>query len=138
MRAFRIMFRVLLPFAVIALVGICLVGYFRFTSVYLGFKNKSAKYHEDFAEACDLVLAHYPPSTNMFVKLPVTDPSLPKIISDTHPAEMGVGSNIVGVLVHPSHMDGLAVVWKPLDGTLSINSGDGPEKIIYVRRQRAP
>ena len=135
MRASRIVFRVLLPFAVIALVGICLVGYFRFTSVYLGFKNKSAKYHADFAEACDLVLAHYPPGTNIFVKLPVTGPSLPKIISDTHPAEMGVGSNIVWVLVHRSHIDGLAVVWKPLDGILRINSGDGSEEIVYVRHR---
>jgi hypothetical protein len=135
MRALRITFRILLPFVVIALVGICLLGYFRFTSVYFGFKNKSAKYYADFAEACDLVLAHYPPGTNIFVKLSVTDPTLPKIISDTHPAEMGVASNSVWVLVNPSHMDGLAVIWKPQDGVLTINDGDGPEEIVYVRHR---
>lgn len=71
----------------------------------------------------------------MFVKLSVTDPSLPKIISDTHPAEMGVASNFVWVLVNHSHMDGLAVIWKSQDGILSINSGEGPEEIVYVRHR---
>jgi hypothetical protein len=101
--------------------------------VYFGFKNKSAKYHADFAEACDFVLAHHPLGTNMFVKLSVTDSSLPQIISDTHPAEIGVGSNIVWVLVSHSHVDGLAVIWKPQDEVLTINNGDGPEEIVYVR-----
>jgi len=135
MRVSRVIFCILLPFAVIALAGICLVVYLRFTSVYFGFKNESTKYHADFAEACDSILAHHPLGTNKLARISVTDPSLPKIISDTHPAKIGLAPDYVCVLINQSHIDGLAVVWRSQDEVLSINDGVGPEEIVYVRHR---
>lgn len=132
--------RNILAFALITILvaAISFVAYCRLTSVYLGFKHKNAKYHAEFAEACDSILSHYPLGTNESIDIPVTDPSLPKIISDLHPASIGLSPNYVWILVSSSHVNGLAVIWKPQDEkqtntwTLSINGGDGPEDIVYV------
>jgi hypothetical protein len=132
--------RNILAFALVVFVTVAIsfVAYVRHTSVYLGFKHKSAKYHADFAEACDSILAQHPLGTNKDMKLSVTNPSLPKIITDLHPVKIGVSSNKVWILVNESHIDGLAVIWEPQNENqtntwaLSINGGDGPEDIVYV------
>lgn len=124
------------------------MAYVRFTSVYFGFKNKSAKYHAEFAEACDSVLIHHPLGTTKGIELSVTDSSLPKIITDLHPVRIGVSPNKVWILVNESHIDGLAIIWEPqwqpLNENqtniweLSINGGDDPEVAVYVTNHMQP
>ena len=109
---------------------------------YLHFKYKNAKYHADFAEACDSILIHHPLGTNKAMEISVTDPSLPRIISDWHPKKVGVAPNYVWIDVHDGHIGGLAIIWKPRweeqnptqtnTWNLCINSGEGPEQIVYV------
>lgn len=66
-----------------------IIGYFRLTSYYLSFKHKRAKYHADFAKACDSLLINYPLGTNKYVEISAKDSSLPKMISDLHRRESG-------------------------------------------------
>jgi hypothetical protein len=123
-------------FATFVIVVISFVAYTQGTSVYLGFKHKNATYHAEFAEACDSLLALHPLGTNQSIEVPVTDPSLPKIITDLHPVRIGVSPNKVWILVNESHIDGLAVIWEPQNQTntwaLSINGGDDPGDIVFV------
>src|SRR5215469_5810646 len=49
------------------------IAYARATSTFLAFKHKSAKYHADFAEACDLILAQHPLGTNEDIELSGSD-----------------------------------------------------------------
>jgi hypothetical protein len=145
MRTVRIIFTFALAFLVIV---VCGVAYLRFTSVYLGFKHKSTKYHAEFAEACDAVLAQHPLGTNKDMELSVSDPSLPNIITDLHPVLIRVYPNKVAILVNESHIDGLAVIWEPLwepqnesqtnTWTLSINGGDDPGDTVYVTNRMPP
>lgn len=117
------------------------VIYLRHTSVYIGFKHKSNEYHAEFAEACDSVLAQHPPGTNEAIELSVSDPSLPRIITDLHPLKVVVFPNQVWILVSESHVDGLAVFWEPQwqpqnqtqtnTWNLGISSGEGPPEFVY-------
>jgi len=113
---------------------------------YLHFKYKNAKYHADFAEACDYILAHYPLGTNKVMRLSVTDAPLPRIISDWHPKRVDLTSNYVCIDVHDGHIGGLVIIWKPQwEGqnptqtntwNLCINNGEGPEDIVYVENRK--
>jgi hypothetical protein len=136
---------IFLLFLVVVIGG---VVYLRNSSVYLGFKHKSTKYHAEFAEACDSVLAQHPLGTNKDIELSTTDPSLPKIITDLHPVRIGVSPNKVWILVNESHIDGLAVIWEPVwepqnqnqtnDWALTINGGDDPEVPVFVTNRMLP
>jgi len=109
---------------------------------YRHFKYKNAKYHASFGEACDFILAQHPLGTNKSIVLAGTDPSLPRIISDWHPIRVGLTPNYVCVEVHNGHIGGLSIIWKPQwepqnqtqtnTWNLCINSGEGPEEIVYV------
>ncbi len=135
-------------FLVFVLSIVSFVTYVRATSVYLGFKQKDAKYHAEFAEACDSILAQHPLGTNKVIELSVSDPSLPRIITDLHPVRMGVSPNKVWILVNESHVDGLAVIWEPEwepqnpnqtnTWTLSINGGDDPGDTVFVTNRVPP
>lgn len=107
--------RTSIALAVIALFVVALftVPYYLFNADYLRFKHKNAKYHADFAEACDSILMHHPLGTNKAVELSGTDPSLPRIISDLHPKKVGVAPNKVWIGVHDGHIGGLAIIWEP-------------------------
>ncbi len=125
-----------------------IIGYFRLTSYYLSFKHKRAKYHADFAKACDSLLINYPLGTNKYVEISAKDSSLPKMISDLHPERIRVARNKVWILVHGSHVNGLAVIWEPVwdpmdqnqtnTWALSITSGEGVDDTLYVTNRLPP
>lgn len=126
----------------LALTVFLLLLYCQLTRKYVRFENKSAKYHADFAAACDSILAHYPLGTNKFLDISTTDAGLPGIVRDLHPERIKVATNWVWVLVDGSHTDGLVVVWETKwgpDGTklpnvwnLEIGNGEDGSKALYV------
>ncbi len=136
--------RIIIGSALVALFVVALftVPYCLFNADYLKFKHKNAKYHADFAEACNSILMHHPLGTNEAMELSVTDPSLPRIISDLHPKKIGLSHNKVWIGVHDGHIGGLAIIWETLwvpqdqtqtnAWTLSINDGEGQKDTVYV------
>lgn len=130
------------PIAAVLAVFLLLL-YCQLTRKYVRFENKSAKYHADFAAACDSILAHYPLGTNEFLELSTTDVGLPQIVRDLRPERIKIATNWVWVLVDGSHTDGLVVLWETqwgLDGTkltnvwnLEIGNGEDGKKALYVK-----
>jgi hypothetical protein len=132
---------IFLAFLIVVIGG---VAYLRHTSVYLGFKHKSPKYHAEFAKACDSVLAQHPLGTNKDIELSAADPLLPNIITDLHPVRIEVSPDKVWILVNGSHIGGLAVIWEPQNTNqtkawaLSINGGDDPGETVFVANRMTP
>jgi len=80
---------------------------------YFGMRHKSAKWYADFTAACDSVLAEHPPGTNEAIRIPVTDPSLPKIITDLHPIKIEVGPQRFWMLLVSDSHAGFGLTWDP-------------------------
>ena len=111
MRVFRII-------AIMGLVLVLIAGFLWFlpnllNPQYFGLRHKSAQWYADFTSACDSVIASHASGTNEFIWVSVTDPSLPKIITDLRPLKMQVGPQRVWmVLVSDSH-SGFGLTWDP-------------------------
>lgn len=110
MRVFRIIL-------VTGLVIFCIVGFlwclgYVLNPQYFGLRHKSAKFYADYAAACDSVLAAHPLGTNESIKIPVTDPSLPKIMTDLHPVRIVVGSQRVWMLLGSDSHNGFGLTWE--------------------------
>jgi len=102
-----------------------------FDTKFRKFEHQSVEYYTDFATAGDFMLAHYPLGTNKFIEIPVSDPSLPKIVSNLQPVRIKLSTDWVWILVDGSHTDGLNVTWEA--SALSISDGEGPSKVVYVK-----
>ncbi|HWH69556.1 MAG TPA: hypothetical protein VNT26_09240, partial [Candidatus Sulfotelmatobacter sp.] len=57
-------------------------------SHYLRLQHKSGGYYAELAAACDSILRQHPPGTNQVIWIPVTDPSLPKVIRNLQPLKL--------------------------------------------------
>jgi hypothetical protein len=111
MRAFRIIL-------VTGLVVAFIIGFIWFlpnllNTQYFGLRHKSAKFYADFMAACDSVLAAHPLGTNEAIMIPVTDPSLPKIITDLHPIKINVSPQRFWMLLGSDSHAGFGLAWEP-------------------------
>jgi hypothetical protein len=83
---------------------------------YFALRHKRAEYYADFAAACDSVLAEHPLGTNKFVGIPVTDPSLPRIITDLKPTQIQVLPRRFWMMLGSDIHDGFGLTWEPRQG----------------------
>jgi|SRR5579862_5443787 len=85
---------------------------------YFGLRHKSAKWYADFTAACDSVIVSHPSGTNDCIAVSVTEPTLPKIITDLHPLKIQAGpQRFWMLLLHDSHA-GFGLTWDPMwEGT---------------------
>jgi hypothetical protein len=109
MRASRIILAVVLVLA-------CIIGFLWYlpnllNPQYFGLRHKSAKYYADYTAACDSVLAAHPLGTNESIKIPVADPSLPKIMTDLHPIRIEVSSRRVWMLLGSDSHARFGLTW---------------------------
>jgi hypothetical protein len=80
---------------------------------YFGLRHKSARWYADFTAGCDAVLAAHPLGTNEAIWIPVSDPSIPKIIRDLHPLKLQVNPQRVWMLMVSDSHAGFGLEWHP-------------------------
>jgi len=86
---------------------------------YFALRHKSEKWYVDFTAACDSVIASHPVGTNGsadFSELPVTDPSLPKMIMDLHPVKIQVSHRRLWMMIVANTRPGFGLIWEPKFG----------------------
>jgi hypothetical protein len=137
MRASRIILAVVL-------VLVCIIGFLWFlpnllNPQYFGLRHKSAKYYADYTAACDSVLAAHPLGTNESIKIPVTDPSLPKIMTDLHPIRIEVSSQRVWMLLGSDSHAGFGLTWDPQWDNTNIwvlhTTAESLDTVIYASKR---
>jgi hypothetical protein len=137
MRAFR-------NIATIGLVLACIFGFLWFlpnllNPQYFGLRHKSAKWYADFTAACDSVIASHPSGTNDYVGVPVTDPSLPKIITDLHPLKIQAGPQRFWMLLVADSHAGFGLTWDPKWDDTNIwvlhTTAESLDTVIYSTRR---
>ena len=84
-----------------------------FQSHYIRLQHKSHQYYVDLAAACDSILASHPLGTNEAIWIPVTDPSLPKVVRDLHPLKLQVNPQRVWMLLDSDSHAGIGLEWQP-------------------------
>jgi hypothetical protein len=140
MRVFRIIL-------VIGLVVCFIIGFLSFlpnllNPQYFGLRHKNAKWYADFTAACDSVLAEYPPGTNEVIWIPVTDPSLPKIIRDLHPLKLQVNPQRVWMLMGSDSHAGFGLEWAPKWGDTNVwilqTIAESMETVLYSAQRSVP
>lgn len=108
---------------IVAVIAVCIIGFIWFlpnllNPQYFGLRHKSAKWYSDFTAACDSVIASHPSGTNECISVSVTDPSLPKIITDMHPLKIQAGPQRFWMLLVADSHAGFGLTWDPMwEGT---------------------
>ena len=111
MRAFRI---ILVTVVVAAFVlGLFWVLPTIFESHYIRLQHKSPEYYAELAAACDSILAKYPLGTNEVIWIPITDPSLPRVVRDLRPLKLQVNPHRVWMLLDSDSHAGIGLEWQP-------------------------
>lgn len=140
MRALRIMLVVVVvAFLTIAFLRCLPTGLNR---QYFGLRHKSTAYYAQLAAACDTVITRHPPGTNKFVEVSVSDPSLPKIITDLHPIRIKVDPQLFWmVLGSESHL-GFGLTWDPKWGDTNTwvlhTTMESEDTVIYSAKRSSP
>ena len=111
MRALRVI-------AAVVAVLVCIAAFLWFlpnlvNPQYFGLRHKSARWYVDFTAACDAILTAHPLGTNDAVWIPITDPSIPKIIRDLHPLKLQVNPERVWMLMVSDSHAGFGLTWDP-------------------------
>jgi hypothetical protein len=124
----------------VGLVVACIIGFLSYlpnllNPQYFGLRHKSAKYYADYTAACDSVLAAHPLGTNKSIQIPVTDPSLPKIMTDLHPIKIEVSSQRVWMLLGSDSHLGFGLTWDPQWDNTNIwvlhTTAESEDTVIY-------
>ncbi len=132
--------------AVIAVVLACIVAFLWFLPTllnpqYFGLRHKSTRWYVDFTAACDAVLAAHPPGTNEAIWIPVTDPSIPKIIRDLHPLKLQVNPQRVWMLMVRDSHAGFGLEWHPKWGDTNVwvleTVAESMETVVYSATRSA-
>ena len=111
MRAFRI---ILVLVVIIALIlGLFCLLPIIFQSHYVRLQHKSHDYYVELASACDSILSKHPLGTNDVIWIPVTDPSLPKVVRDLRPIKLQVNHQGVWMLLDSDSHAGIGLEWQP-------------------------
>jgi len=130
---------------VIGLVVAFIVGFVCFVPMllnpqYFGLRHKSAKYYADYTTACDSLMVEHPLGTNEVIELSITDPSLPKIITDLHPFRIQVRPYGVWILLGSTSHSGFGLTWewKPKYGQTNIwvlhTTAESLDTVIYTKQ----
>ncbi len=130
----------------IGLVAVFIIGFVWFVSFlvnpnpqYFGLQHKSAKYYADFTAACDSVLAEHPLGTNEAIKIPVTDPSLPKIITGLRPIRIQVSPQRVWMILGSDSHAGFGLAWEPQMNDTNVwvlhTIAEGLDTVIYSSKR---
>jgi hypothetical protein len=128
---------------VVGLVVAFILGFVSFVPMllnpqYFGLRHKSAKYYADFTAVCDSILTAHPLGTNEVVNIAVTDPSLPKIITDLHPVKIQVSPQCVWLLLGSDGHAGFGLAWEPRYGQTNIwvlhTIAENLDTVIYTKR----
>jgi hypothetical protein len=102
---------------------------------YFGLRHKSARWYADFTAACDSVLQEHLPDTNEAIMIPVTDRSLPKIITDLHPIKIQVGPERFWMLLVSDSHAGFGLTWDPQWGSTNVwvlhTTAESEDTVIY-------
>jgi hypothetical protein len=123
---------------------VCIIGFFwlvpmLLNSEYFGLRHKSAKYYADYTAACDSVLAKHPLGTNESINIPVTDPSLPKIMTDLHPIKIQVRPQCVWILLGSDSHAGFGLTWEPQWNNTNIwvlhTTAESLDTVIYSSKR---
>ncbi|HWY32642.1 MAG TPA: hypothetical protein VNX46_17895 [Candidatus Acidoferrum sp.] len=132
---------------VIAVVMAFVLGLFWFLpmmleSHYIRLQHKSSGYYVELAAACDSILAKHPLGTSEVNWIPVTDPSLPKVVRDLHPLKLKVNPQNVWMLLDYDSRNGIGLGWGPKwedtnVWTLSIVA-EGLETVLYSAKRGVP
>lgn len=132
---------------VVSVVVVCTIAFLLFlpnliNPQYFGLRHKSAKWYADFTAACDSVLANHPVGTNNRMEpfeIPVTDPSLPKIITDLRPIRIQVGTHAIWMLLGSESHNGFGLTWDPQWGNTNIwvlhTTAESEDTVIYSARR---
>jgi hypothetical protein len=137
MRAFRI---ILITGLIIA----CIIGFLWFlpnllNPQYFGLRHKNAKWYDEFTAACDSVLAEHPLGTNESMMISVTDPSLPKTITDLHPIKIQVSHQRFWMLLVADSHAGFGLTWNPKwDDTntwILYTTAESEDTVIYASKR---
>ncbi len=137
MRALRLI-------SVVAVVLACIIGFLWFlpnllNPQYFGLRHKSAKWYADYTAACDAVLAEHPLGTNKAIMISVTDPSLPKIITDLHPIKIQVSHQWFWMLLVADSHAGFGLTWDPKWDDTNIwvlhTTAESEDTVIYSARR---
>jgi hypothetical protein len=93
--------------------------------------HKRQHYYASLARACDSLLSQHPLGTNSVIEIPISDPSVPAIISDLQPTMIQVSANRVWVMVGVREF---AVSWEQQDSNhwAMTDIGEGVEQKVYV------
>jgi hypothetical protein len=144
MRALRVI-------AVIGVVVASIVGFLWFLPMllnpqYFGLQHKNARWYADFTAACDSVIASHRLGTNDSfegIAIRVTDPSLPKIITDLDPLKIQVGNQRFWMLLVSDSHAGFGLTWDPKWDDTNIwvlhTTAESQDTVIYsVKRSVQP
>jgi hypothetical protein len=140
MRPFRI-------FLVIVVVLAFIIGFLRslpnlLNPQYFGLQHKSARWYADFTGACDRVIAGHPLGTNEYIRVSVTDPSLPKIITDMNPIKITVSHQRFWMLLGSDSHEGFGLTWDPDWHDPSIwnlhTTAESLDTVVYSARRIVP
>ena len=140
MRSFRIILVITVVMAFV--LGLFYLLPMMFESHYIRLQHKSREYYVELAAACDSILAKHPSGTNEVIWIPVTDPSLPKVVRDLRPLKLKVNPRNVWMLLDYDSRVGIGLGWGPkLDDTnvwtLSIGA-EGLETVLYSANRVVP
>src|ERR1041385_576656 len=80
-------------------VGLLFLLLILFPSHYIRLQHKSHEYYVELAAGCDSILVSHPLGTNEVIWIPITDPSLPKVVRDLHPLKLQVNPQRVWMLL---------------------------------------
>jgi hypothetical protein len=123
----------------LAFIGLFLILAFALSplrSSYLRFHRKSPQYYAELARACASVLAEHPPGTNKFIRIPVSDPSLPQPIRSLGPSRITVSWERVHLSVGEGRGD-FGIAWESVNETQwqMKTYAEGLEKIVYQEKR---
>lgn len=127
---------------VLLIIGPAVLAVFVFEVIepdWMRFAGRSQAYYRKLTDACDLVLAEHPLRTNQEIRIPVTDPSLPKIIKRLYPVAIEVKPNSFWMMLESESRAGYAVEWgQDQDNTNIWALSAGGENVFYTVYTSAP
>ena len=140
MRLFRIIL-VITVFLTFVLVGFLLLPTM-FESHYIQLQHKSRDYYTAVAAACDSILEKHPLGTNEVIWIPVTDPSLPKVVKDLHLIKLQINPQRVWMLLDSNSRAGIGLEWQPKWDETNVWKLDivaeSEETVIYSAERSVP
>jgi hypothetical protein len=124
------------------LIAVLLLGLILFVPYaifpYHRFMEKSSAYYSQVADGLELVRQQHPLGTNLFLDIPVSDPSIPEVIRSLRPSEIRRFADGAGVRIGVGR-GRFSVSWSRDTMRTNFNAwnlstgAEGLRKIVYTR-----